>query len=113
MVNAQSLGIDDSFRALRTGIYSGSHQLVLFGDGNNFANALSPVSGRDRSGLVRPSRRAFRPLALTGIRHRQEIGIRLLHTSNALSRLHRALQTFVIKAVRGGAGSLAIKRHAD
>src|SRR5580765_1853731 len=113
MVNAQALGIDDGFRALRTGINSGSHQLVLFGDGSNFADALSALSGSNCGCLIRPSRWSFRTFALTGIRHRQEIGIRLLHAGNALSRLHRALETFVVKTVRGGAGSLAIKCHAD
>src|SRR5437868_15201457 len=108
MINAQALGIDDGFRALRAGINSRSHQLVLFSDGNDFANCLSAVSGRDCSCLIRPSRWPFRTFALTGIRHRQEIGIWLLHPRNTLGRLHPSLETFVIKAVRGGTASLAI-----
>src|SRR5579864_766050 len=113
MVSTQPLGVNHGFRTLRAGINAGSHQLALFGDGNDFANALSSITRSNGSCLVRPSRWTCRAFAFAGFGHWKKIRIRLLNFSDALRRLHRALQAFVIKAVRGSAGSLAIKRHAD
>ena len=113
MVHAQAVGIDDGFHCLRTGINAGGHQLILLGDRHNFSHTISPVTRRNRRCLVRPSRWTCRAFAFAGFSHRKKIRIRLLNFRDALRRLYRPLQPFIVKTVRGGAGGLAIKRHTD
>src|SRR5580765_7839173 len=110
---AQSIGIDNGFYALRTGINAGGNQLVLFCDRNNLSYFIRAVGWGNGGSLVKPSRRGFRTFADISTCHRHKVRIRLLHPGNTLSGLHRALQALIVKTVRGGTRRLAIKRHAD
>src|SRR6185369_11739593 len=109
----KSAGIEHAFDRLRRRKDSGGRELVFLGDRNDLANRFRPLLGRDRGGLIEVSRRERRSARSGTRRNRQQVGIRLLHLSQAFGGVYYTLQAFIVELVGRRARGTSIESRAN
>src|SRR6185437_2135564 len=109
----QTARIKEAFKGVSAGEYACGSQLVLFGNGDYFFNALGAILWSERRRLRKMPAGQYLCGADTLVRDGQQIRIRMLDLCQTLGGSYNALEAFVIELISRCASRPSVKYGAQ